>query len=289
MGVLLGAAGGFFFALTSVFARVGQRHRGRDDGGFLSVLVNVVVLGGAAVFVTRPAWDRNGIVAFVVAGSVAMVGGRSALLRGVRLIGPSRANALLTGAPAVAALAGWLALDESLSIIDLVGGVIVMSALVLLVRARSNPTGGSRAPLGHYLVACGAPLAFGLAVVVRKWGLERYPSSVMGAFVGAVAAFTLIVLIDGIRGRLPERIGANFRSIPWWFVAAGLASSMALLSQFFAFNYLAAWVVSILQSTQSIWTILLSALFLKGDDRIDASLIGAVALAVTGVVLITAQ
>lgn len=289
MGILLGVAGGFFFSVTSICVRIGQRDARRDDGVFMSVLVNVIILGLAAALATRPAWSTEAMVAFVIAGTVATVGGRTALLRGVRLIGPSRSNAFLTGAPAVAAAAGWIALRETLSLVDVVGGLIVTSGLLWLVRARSGPIAGQDVPLRHYLIAAGAPLAFGMAFVVRKWGLERYDSSIIGAFVGSISAYVVIVLIDGLRGKLPERVDANLKSIPWWFVAAGFSSAAALLSQFFAFTYLSAWVVSILQATQGIWTIVLSAVFLKGDDRIDAPLIGAVALVVTGVVLISIQ
>jgi drug/metabolite transporter (DMT)-like permease len=289
MGIFLGIAGGFWFSVTSIFVRIGQRDARRDDGVFMSVLVNVLILGIAASLATRPEWNREAMVAFVIAGTVATVGGRSALLRGVRLIGPSRSNAFLTGAPAVAATAGWIALRETLSAVDVIGGLIVLSGLLWLVRAKSGPIAGEHVPLRHYLVAAGAPLAFGMAFVIRKWGLERYDSSLIGAFVGSLSAFLVIVLIDGLRGKLPERGEHNFRSIPWWFVAAGFSSAAALLSQFFSFTYLSAWVVSILQATQGIWTIVLSAIFLKGDDRIDAPLIGAVVLVVTGVVLISVQ
>jgi drug/metabolite transporter (DMT)-like permease len=81
----------------------------------------------------------------------------------------------------------------------------------------------------------------------------------------------------------------NVTAIPWWFVGAGVATSFALLSQFTAFGYLPAWVVGILQATQGIWAILLSVMFLKGDERVDGALIGSVVLVVSGVVLIAAQ
>ena len=88
---------------------------------------------------------------------------------------------------------------------------------------------------------------------------------------------------------MKERIAANVHSVPWWFVAAGVTTSMALLSQFTAFGYLPAWVVGILQATQGIWAIILGIFFLKGDERVDAALIGSVILVVSGVVLIAVQ
>ena len=81
----------------------------------------------------------------------------------------------------------------------------------------------------------------------------------------------------------------NVRSIPWFFVGAGVATSLALLSQYTAFGYLPAWVVGILQATQGIWAILLGVVFLRGDERVDSALVGSVLLVVSGVVLIALQ
>jgi len=290
MGVFLGLAAAFFFSLTSILVRVGQRTRPNDDGVFMSVLVNVVVLGAAAIAVNRPPWSGEAMIAFVIGGIIGTVGGRTALLRGVRLIGPTRSNAFITGAPVVAALAGWVVLGETLTPLEMVGGAIVISGLLWMIQARSGAMlDASPAPLWHYLVAAGAPISFGLAFVIRKWGLERFDSSVIGAFIGSASAFAVIVLIDAIRGKLSERVRSNFSTTSWWFVGAGVSTSAALLSQFTAFTFLEAWAVGILQATQGIWTIVLSLVFLKGDDHINVPLVGSVMLVVTGVVLISVQ
>ncbi len=290
MGILLGLLAALCFSLTSILVRVGQRTRPSDDGVFMSVLVNVVVLGIYAALVTWPAWDTAAMISFFIGGVIGTVGGRTSLLRAVRLIGPSRSNAFLTGAPAVAAFGGFVALGETLTPVEMLGGAIVIGGLLWLISARSSgATGAAKAPLLHYVIATGAPVGFGLAFVFRKWGLERFDSSVIGAFVGAASAYLVIVAIDAARGKLRDRARSNFRDPSWWFVGAGLATSGALLSQFTAFTYLEAWVVGILQSTQAIWTIVLSVIFLKGDERIDGALIGSVALVVSGVVLIALQ
>jgi drug/metabolite transporter (DMT)-like permease len=84
-------------------------------------------------------------------------------------------------------------------------------------------------------------------------------------------------------------VGRNLRPPPLWYVAAGVATSVALFAQFTAFEYLPAWVVGILQGTQSIWTLFLGWIFLREEERIDARLIGAILLVVAGVVVIGLQ
>lgn len=293
MGIFFGLLTALCFAASAILARIGQRHRPHDDGLFMTVLVNVVTLGVVALFAIAPRWNTAGIVALMAGGVMGAVGGRSSNLRAVRLIGPSRASAFLTGTPFVAAVSGWIALGEALTMVEALGGVIVILGLLWLIKARAPATVGASSapppPLAHYVIAAVAPMFFGLAFVARKWGLERYDSTIIGAFVGAAAAFVVVILIDAARGRTRDRIRMNLREVPWWFVGAGIAMTLALLSQFTAFTYLPAWVVGILQSTQGIWVIGLSLLFLKGEERIDGALVGSVVLVTLGVVLISLQ
>jgi len=291
LGIALGIAAAFCFSSTTILVRVGQRTRPNDDGVFMSVFVNVLILGVVAIFVPWPDWDTLAIVSFATGGIIGTVGGRTSLLRGVRLIGPSRSNAFLTGAPVVAAISGWLILGETVTLVEVAGAALVIGGLLWLIQARSAGVGPDQVavPLRSYLIAAGAPLSFGLAFVFRKWGLERFSSAVIGAFIGSAAAYLVLVLIDQARGKLAERARSNFTAVSWWFVAAGVTTSLALLSQFQAFTYLDAWVVGVLQATQGIWTIALSLVFLRGDERIDVALVGSVLLVVGGVVLISVQ
>ncbi len=139
------------------------------------------------------------------------------------------------------------------------------------------------------MYAVAAPLFFGLAFVMRKWGLQYFPGAVIGAFIGSAAAFAVVVMSDAIGGRLPERVEHNFRDVPWMFVWAGIATSAALLSQFAAFAVAPAWVVGLLQGTQTLWTLGLGYLFLRQEEHIDTGLVLSILLVVAGVAVIGLQ
>jgi len=265
--------------------------------------MNLLVLGALTLVVDLPQWDTKGIVALSVGGVLGTFGGRSANLRAIRLIGPSRANAFLTGGPLVAAVVGWFVLDERVSVLSGVGGALVLGGLYRIVRsgatAASVPVEGSadgnnrrnRAEAGSsgFLVALLAPVLFGLAFVVRKWGLEFYPTAVGGAFIGAAAGMAVQVFSDGFTGHLRRRLSENLRRVPWWFVGAGFFTSAALLAQFLAFDHLPAWVVSLLQGTQVLWTLLIAAVVLRREEKIDSSLIVSILIVFVGVAAITIQ
>lgn len=297
-GVILALTAGALFAAGAVLARIGQRHRPNDDGLLMTVLVNVLVLGVISLTVTAPEWSTAGVIGLAVGGVLGSLMGRFANLRGVRLVGATRTSAFMTGAPLVAAIAGSLTLSEDVDLVDGVGGLLVIAGLLALVRARATPTSvldGVVAPADSktvrlgFLFAAAAPVFFGLSFVVKKWGLLRYDNAVLGAFIGAFTALLFVVVLDVLANRFGRRMRENFRQIPWWFVAAGVAMSGALLTQFAAFSFLDAWLVGVLQGTSGIWALLLGWLFIRKEERIDGWVVTSVLLIAAGVTLIGIQ
>ncbi len=298
IGVFFGLATGALFATGSVLARVGQRHRPNDDGLLMTILVNVIVLGIIGLTVTAPAWSTAGVIGLALGGIIGSFLGRFANLRAVRLVGATRASAFMTGSPVVAAVAGWLILAEDVEPLDALGGLIVIGGLLSLVRARATPTAmiegearlaDPKTKRRGFAFAAAAPIAFGLGFVVKKWGLLRFDDAVLGALIGSIAALTVVVSIETVGGRLGRRIADNLHDIPWWFVAAGVAMSGALLTQFAAFSYLDAWLVGVLQGTQGIFALILGWIFIREEERIDGWIVAAVLLVLTGVILIGLQ
>jgi drug/metabolite transporter (DMT)-like permease len=286
-GLALGLSSAICFSAASICFKIGQRTQSGDNGLWLSVAVNTVLLGSIVAFLTWPPWSLSGFIALVIGGVIGTVGGRSSNLKAIRFIGPSRANAFLTANPVVAALAGWFILDEKLGLQEFVGGALVILGLLWLILSRSAPASEEVAPpTKGYFWAIAAPIFFGSAFVVRKWGLERIPDAVIGAFLGSTAAFIIITVVDARGSKLVETVRANVRPIAWWYLAAGVFSTLALLSQYSAFAYLPAWVVGILQGTQGLFTLLLGWVFLRQEEHIDRTLVGSIFLVMMGVVLI---
>lgn len=298
IGVAFGLATGALFATGSVLARIGQRHRPQDDGLIMTIFVNVVFLGSIALLLDPPQWSTSGVIGLAIGGVLGSLVGRFANLRAVRLVGPTRSSAFMTGTPLAAALAGWLLLGEEVGLLDGLGGLVVIAGLLALVRARSTPTAvldGVPAPADArtarrgFVFAAAAPLFFGLGFVVKKWGLIRYDDAVLGAFIGSVAALVVVLAIDASGRRIGRRIRENVGNIPWWFVGAGIAMSGALVTQFTALSHLEAWLVGVLQGTQGIWALVLSVLFIRKEERVDRWIVASVLLVAAGVTLIGVQ
>ena len=215
-------------------------------------------------------------------------------MRAVRFVGTTRSAAFSTGTPMVAAVFGWIILGESLGVIDIIGGTVVIAGLLVQVGAHSRaapPKGRAVATeaatlLGYFYAALG-PVLLGLAFVIRKWGLRSFDSAVLGALVGSVAALLVICIVDTSKGHLRQRVTDNLRHVSWWLVGAGVATTLALLFQFAAFEFLPAWVVGTLFGTKGLWALVLGYIFLREEERIDRNVIASIAIVTIGIVIIS--
>lgn len=317
MGILIGLTSAALLGLTAVFIKIGMRRRSVDNGHFMSVLVNVLLLGILMLFISLPEWRWPGVAGFVVAGLMGPWLARGASFVSIRLLGPARQSAVLIAAPLFAAITGWFFLGEGMTSLQAAGGVVVSVGLLVLMRSRMDTETSARdphafevgSPSGVELVitrgarvrrtlrhdeflrgsvaALAAAMLFGASFVVRKWSLFYFPSAVAGAFFGSVTAIIMITLGVGARGKMGRLIDDNVREIPWWFVGAGAASAIAVLLQFIAYGYLPAWIVGLLLGTQAVWAVLLARLFLRHEEPIGREVPASIALVLGGVGIMT--
>jgi len=311
-------AAGALLGLNAVFIKIGMRRRRIDNGHFMSVLVNVLSLGVLMLFVSLPRWSWVGFGGFVLAGLLTTWLGRGTSFTAIRLLGPPRQGAILVSSPLFAAIAGWFFLGESITFAQGLGGLIILIGLWVLLRSRlksengpndsgiagtlletqdagttpiwatRGETAGSRHDFTRgFFIAVMAAFFFGSGFVARKWGLSYFPSAVAGAFFGACTALSMIILSSAARGHIGRLVEENFRQIPWWFVAGGIALSISLLLQFSSFDYLPAWIVSLLLTTQVVWTLLWTWLFLRDEERVGRELLLSIAFVLVGVAVMT--
>ncbi|HEX7022366.1 MAG TPA: DMT family transporter [Trueperaceae bacterium] len=319
--IVVGTLSGACFALNGVLARRGMRHRASDNGLFMTILVNVVLLGLAVAWSgwqgLLPPWSWTGLAAFLAAGVVGTAGGRGAMLMAVRLVGPARVSAFQISAPVFTLFAGWALLGERLHTVHALGSLLVLLGLAVLVSARvtaeplvaaaaggsdeaaATAAGSAPAPstsklrlaaptlrLKGYGYAVTAATGFGLAFVARKAGLLHYPSAAAGAFWGSVSSLLTVVGYSGVRGRLRQLVHDNLRQVPWWFVGAGAATGLALLLQFTALGRLPAWTAAVLHGTQALWVLGWSRLLLGREEKLGRHVIASVLLVFAGVVVL---
>ncbi len=137
-GVLAGLASGFTYAMYSIFGKTALRRYGTRTTLTYAFGFGTIFLGAAAVYrkavtVAHPseAWLPILYLALVTTLFAGIL-----YLSGLRRIEPGRASLIATIEPVVAAVLGYAVLGERLDQWQVVGGLLVLSAVVIAGRAR---------------------------------------------------------------------------------------------------------------------------------------------------------
>lgn len=131
----------------------------------------------------------------------------------------------------------------------------------------------------------GAALAWGISSVFIRQGVVDLAPPLVGAAVGLLSG-TLALAIIGTRNLGGANLVQNKRSIVFLLIS-GVTASLGAVSSFFALSLAPVVLVSPLQSTSPLFTLLLSYLFLSHLERITPKLILGSILVVVGAVLLT--
>jgi len=130
----------------------------------------------------------------------------------------------------------------------------------------------------------GAALAYGASSVFIRQGISNLAPPLVGAAVSLLSG-TLVFLIIRVRD-FSANLTQNRKAVGF-FLLAGLASSLGIVSSFFALSLTPVVTVSPLQSTSPLFVMLWSYLFLRRLERITPRLILGSVLVIFGVILIT--
>jgi drug/metabolite transporter (DMT)-like permease len=157
--------------------------------GFIFLtLLNVVMRGR---FFPTDASSHNWIW-LSVSGLIGFVIGDFFLFKSYTIIGSWFAMLIMTLAPPMAAIFGWILLDEKLSLLSVAGIVITMGGIVIAMFRRDS---GNRKvtiskPIAGILYAFGGAAGQALGIVFSKYGMREYNPF----------AATQIRIITGIAG-----------------------------------------------------------------------------------------
>ena len=156
MGTLLAFASAVSYSLMYILVRTGVRAGDPDGGGFVTTLVNVVLLGAATLVVSvwagPPSLEVAGLAGFAAAGFFGTFVGRILLFAAVHRVGPVRAASIANMAPLVTVGVAVVVIGESLSPAAIAAVGLLVAGLVMLIDEaqrtdhESQPD-GSRDPL----------------------------------------------------------------------------------------------------------------------------------------------
>jgi drug/metabolite transporter (DMT)-like permease len=265
-----------------VLANVGLRYVDSARGALIAIPATTALYWVLAIIMLRPDhWSAAGFAIFAIVGVifpavVTLLGYESN-----RLAGPTITGTLASTTPLFAALGAIVFLGESLTP-AVAGGT---AAIVLGAVALGWRGAGRSRPWAAWVIAlplAGAAIRGG-ALTTIKAGLELWPDPFVAGLVGyTVSSITVLAVARALPAARPTVL--DRRAIPW-LLAVGFCNGMAVLAMYAALARGAVSVVSPLIVTYPLFTLVLSALFLR-DERLDARVLAGVALTVAGVVVL---
>lgn len=272
------------FGLNPITLKIGFGKGGRPDtamivGLFVAVPIYFAILplaGGLhAEQVTLAA-----LVGYILGGLFGTGIGRRWLYIAIDRIGASPATAIKNSAPVVTTLLGALLLGEPVTPIRWAAVVAIVTGVALVTW---KPGAGVR----HWLdigtaAAIGAALSYGVRPLFLKFGLEAADLPLTAAFVGAIAALAYALLFGDRSGLLTAHREPAFGM----FVASGVLQAIGFLALTLGLSGGLVSVVYPVTASAPLFTLLFTALLLRGKERLTGAIVVGATLVVLGVAIL---
>jgi transporter family protein len=278
-------ANAFLFALHNLFTKKALRYSNPATGVISSLLINIVFLWAMALLLVPMAnVTAASILIFVGVGFFQPGLTRLLTYKGIDTLGVAITDPIRASTPLFSALMAIIFLGEDLTLPILAATLMIIAGIILLSWRRDSMQLAGSAIYLWYPIAASA-LA-GTSQVVRKFGLAAVPHPLLAAAVTASSSLVVSVLTLWYVEKTQESWKMN-RQCFWWFLAAGVTVSLAMTCIYYALDLGKVSVVIPISSTGPLFSLILTAIFLRGVERVTLRIVVSAALIVGGVILIS--
>lgn len=287
--VLLALASAVLFGGMTVALRFALRARPEADLGAVVTLTAAFVVVAAAALIEHDSGEATPpreLAVFALAGVLAPGLSQILFMLAIRDAGSARASVVVGSAPLFGATLAIVLLGEPLDWALALGAVLVVVAGALLVGETARPDHFRLVGMAFALVAT---LIFSIRDVVVRWYSEDARLGSVEAATAALAAGLLVMVGFSALARRGTFVRALSQPGLLAFVPAGVLFGLSYVLLFEAYYRGRVTVVSPLVATESLWTVLLSALLLRRSELVGARLVTGAVLVVAGGALISAH
>lgn len=281
---LFALANAFFFALHNMLTRKGLRTSNAATALITSLVINIIVLWGVSLlFVPLGSLATPGILIFVLVGLFQPGLTRFLTYKGIETLGVALTDPIRATTPLFSALFAILLLGEQMTWPIFFATLLIIVGITVLSRR-----GGSvqRIRFLYVLYPLLASLLAGFSQILRKFGLGAVPHPFLAAAVTATSSLGVSLLTVWASGRRKEILVLNKECL-YFYLAAGLAVSLGMVSIYYALDRGQVTVVIPISSTGPLFALTLSALFLRDVERVTMKIVLGASLIIAGVLLIT--
>ncbi len=275
---------GLFTAINLILLKKGMAHGNPITAIVISLAINVLSFW-SFVIIALPLDEilRPELLIFVLVGLIQPGGTRFLAYLSVEKVGVAVTAPLRATTPLFSSLLAIVVLDEQLTAAVAAGTTLVVCGIILL-GTREEKTGGWM----NILVILPLLSAFvaGSTQVIRKIGLAQITLPILGAAVTTGTSFLAVALSLTV-SRKWSALDFNRDSLGY-FLAAGCAVTLGVASVYMSLYLSDVVIVAPLASLSPLYSLVLSAVFLREVEVITTRRVVAAGLIVLGAVLITA-
>lgn len=266
-------------AVSALFIALGMRDSNPVSANLVCTGVQATSLLSLLVLVF-PELNWVAIAIFALSGLLALTLGRLLYFMGVERIGVATSSAIIGANPLISTLLATLLIGEAITATIVAGAALVVGGVYLLSGAQRESVG-----IGTLMIPIFSAFSYALSNVIRKVALNIQPDPILGAQVGAVAGTIGFTLYLAATGRLDE-LKLERRSLGY-FSAAGLVASVGWIALMMATRLGRVSVVTTIVFSYPLFSLFLSWLFLRGQEKISWKTVAGCIVIVVGVILIS--
>jgi drug/metabolite transporter (DMT)-like permease len=282
-GIALALVSSAFLGTAVVLANVGLRYLHPARGALVSIPSTTLAYWLLAPFLLHgDGWNAAAFAIFAAVGVVFPAVVTLLNFASNRLTGPTIAGTVSSTTPLFAVLVAMAFLGEPLTVPAAAGTAAIVLGVIAFTSRGGG--GGSRewAAWAILLPLAGAAIRGGAQAAV-KGGLALWPEPFVAVLVGYTVSCATIFAAS--RALVPEDAAPLKRRGVLWFMSVGACNGAGILAMYAALARSQVSVVSPLVATYPLFTLALSALFLR-EERFGARVLLGVALTVAGVVVL---
>lgn len=279
---LISLAAAASFGLGLILTQFGLRHLPAFAGAAVSLPTTALAFWlGAPFALDLENWRSDAALLFLALGLVFPAAVTMLTFEANRRMGPTVTGTAGSTSPLFALTAGLIvlaelpSLRESLGIVSIVGGIILLTYQTRGQKRMWDPR--------DLALPIGAAALRGAALAVMKIGLAWWPSAFAASLLGYTASASVMAL-NARRLGGASTLRAGWRGAPW-FAIVGLCNGFGAFAMYEAIKHTQVAVVASIVATYPLFTLVLGAMFLRGE-RITLPRVAGVALTVGGVILL---
>lgn len=277
-------ASGLFSAINLILLKKGMAQSNAITAIVISLTINVIVFW-SVVLVVLPVHDilHPELLIFVLVGLIQPGSTRFLAYLSVQKVGVAVTAPLRATTPLFSSLMAIMVLGEQLTVPVALGTALVVGGVMAISLGERE----SRNWLNIYVfLPLISAFVAGSTQVIRKIGLAQIPLPILGAAVTTSTSFVVITL-SLLVSRKSSILEFNRRSL-WYFTLAGFSVTMGVASVYMSLYLSDVVIVAPLASLSPLFSLILTAVFLREVEVITPRIGVAACLIVAGVLVITA-